>query len=187
VQACAEDELKLLGAQLERNLACAPTSSMGRLFDAVSSLAGVCHRVGYEAQAAIELEGLAVDRATDDAYEFGLSARGQFDPGPVLASVVRDVLDGVDPGLVGARFHQALVSVMVRIAEEIRTARGLSTVALSGGVFVNRLLLGASSRALTAAGFTVLRHRRVPPTDAGLALGQLAVAARRSKEEPGCV
>ncbi|HET6295553.1 MAG TPA: carbamoyltransferase HypF [Kribbella sp.] len=173
VQACSEEELALLRTQLERNLACAPTSSMGRLFDAVSSLAGVCHRAGYEAQAAIELEGLAAGHALDQPYEFTLS-----DPAPLLTAVVRDVLDGVDPGVVGARFHGGIVAAMVRTADLVRSRRGLTTVALSGGVFVNRLLLAASTRALSSAGFTVLRHRLVPPTDAGLALGQLAVAGR---------
>ncbi len=187
VQACA-DELGLLKVQLERNIACAPTSSMGRLFDAVSSLAGVCHRVGYEAQAAIELEGQAVDHPPDQAYEFGLGD-GLIDPGPVLAGVVRDVLAGLEPGVVGARFHQAVADLMVRVAVQVRASRGLSTVALSGGVFVNRLLLEASCRTLTGAGFTVLRHQRVPPTDAGIALGQLAVAARvlDRKEQGACV
>ncbi|TDU88587.1 hydrogenase maturation protein HypF [Kribbella voronezhensis] len=186
VKACTEQEL--LRVQLERDVACAPTSSMGRLFDAVSSLAGVCHRVGYEAQAAIELEGLAVDHPGEHGYEFAVGA-GMIDPEPVLAAVVRDVLDGVAAGVIGARFHQAVADVMVTTAEQVRAASGPDTVALSGGVFANRLLLSASTRALSAAGFEVLRPRRVPPTDAGLALGQLAVAARvpARKEQTACV
>jgi hydrogenase maturation protein HypF len=75
----------------------------------------------------------------------------------------------------------------VTLAERARVAEGLTTVALSGGVFVNAVLLSATTSALTDAGFTVLRHRRVPPTDAGLALGQLAVAARARKEGTACV
>jgi hydrogenase maturation protein HypF len=194
VAACTGQERALLQTQLERDIACAPTSSMGRLFDAVSSLAGVCQRVGYEAQAAIELEGLASTRLADcgPAYGFGLieGSPQQLDPAPVLASVVRDVLDGVDPGVVGARFHLAVVEAMVSVATGVRETTGLSTVALSGGVFVNRVLLSASIRALSGAGFSVLRHLRVPPTDAGIALGQLAVAARvppSKEEEQACV
>jgi hydrogenase maturation protein HypF len=186
VKACTEQEL--LRVQLERDIACAPTSSMGRLFDAVSSLAGVCHRVGYEAQAAIELEGLAAGRPEELGYEFSVRD-GVIDPAPVLAAVVRDVLAGVAAGVIGARFHRAVADVMVAIAKEVRAAAGLDTVALSGGVFVNRLLLSASTRGLSAAGFEVLRPCRVPPTDAGLALGQLAVAARvpPRKEQAACV
>jgi hydrogenase maturation protein HypF len=99
------------------------------------------------------------------------------------------VLAGVEPGVVGARFHRAVAELMVRVARQVRAKRGLATVALSGGVFVNRLLLEASERALAEAGFTVLRHRRVPPTDAGIALGQLAVAARvrAGREQTACV
>jgi hydrogenase maturation protein HypF len=185
VRACAEGELELLWAQLERDIACAPTSSMGRLFDAVSSLAGVCHRAGYEAQAAIELEGLVSSDRGLGGYEFAVTGE-EIDPAPVLAGVLYDVLAGVEPGVVSARFHQSLAELMVTLADRVRAAHGLTTVALSGGVFVNRMLLSATSRGLTGAGFTVLRHRRVPPTDAGLALGQLAVAARLPGRETSC-
>ena len=178
VAACSDAERELLAAQLDRNLACAPTSSMGRLFDAVSSLAGVCHRVGYEAQAAIELEGRALRIVPQGAYEFGPG----MDPAPVLAAVCRDVLAGVPATVVSARFHQAVADLVVSLALEVRAATNLGTVALSGGVFVNQLLLSATCRALAGAGFTVLRPCRVPPTDAGLALGQLAVAAGARKE-----
>ncbi|TCC28300.1 carbamoyltransferase HypF [Kribbella speibonae] len=186
VRACAGPELELLRTQLDKDIACAPTSSMGRLFDAVSSLAGVCHRAGYEAQAAIELEGLVSSDRELGGYEFAVTGE-EIDPAPVLAGVVHDVLAGVEPGVVSARFHQSLAELMVTLAVRVRAARGLTTVALSGGVFVNRVLLSATTRALTGAGFTVLRHRRVPPTDAGLALGQLAVAARRPGRETSCV
>ncbi|WP_198681643.1 carbamoyltransferase HypF [Kribbella rubisoli] len=175
VQACRE--LDLLEAQLDHDIACTPTSSMGRLFDAVSSLAGVCHRVGYEAQAAIELEGTASSDEGLGAYGFDVDGE-QIDPAPLLAAVVRDVLAGVPPSVMSARFHQGLAELMVTLAERARAAEGLTTVGLSGGVFVNKVLLSATTRALTGAGFAVLRHRRVPPTDAGIALGQLAVAAR---------
>ncbi|MGW6282468.1 carbamoyltransferase HypF [Kribbella sp. NPDC055071] len=176
VRACGRAELELLAVQLDRDIACAPTSSMGRLFDAVSSLAGVCHRAGYEAQAAIELEGLVSSDRGLGAYEFAVTGE-EIDPAPMLAAVVRDVLGGVGPDVVGARFHHGLAELMVTLADRVRADRGLTTVALSGGVFVNRVLLSATTRALTGAGFTVLRPHRVPPTDAGLALGQLAVAA----------
>ncbi|MEV5963407.1 carbamoyltransferase HypF [Kribbella sp. NPDC051952] len=176
VRACARAELELLAVQLDRDIACAPTSSMGRLFDAVSSLAGVCHRSGYEAQAAIELEGLVSSDRGLGRYEFAVTGE-EIDPAPMLAAVVRDVLGGVGPGVVSARFHQGLAELMVTLADRVRAVQGLNTVALSGGVFVNTVLLSATTRALTGAGFTVLRPRRVPPTDAGLALGQLVVAA----------
>ncbi|MGW2250015.1 carbamoyltransferase HypF [Kitasatospora sp. NPDC001660] len=183
VEACPEEELRLLGRQLERGLNCVPTSSTGRLFDAVSSLAGVCHRVGYEAQAAIELEAAAAEFGPAAGYAFGLADRADgwiAEPGPVLAGVVADVAAGVPVGLIAARFHAAVTDLVRRICAAARDRYGTTTVALSGGVFANALLSSACASGLGEDGFTVLRHRRVPPNDGGLALGQLMVAARSS-------
>ncbi|MGW6518246.1 carbamoyltransferase HypF [Streptomyces sp. NPDC054962] len=187
--ACPPDELRLLKRQLELGLHCVPTSSMGRLFDAVSSLTGVCHRAGYEAQAAVELEGAALAAPTGDreAYVFDLRALRhareegdavRADPAPVLAEIVSDLRAGVGPALVAARFHRAVTGLVHRICVRARERHGLDTVALTGGVFANTLLSSACSAALREDGFTVLRHRLVPPGDGGLALGQLMVAAR---------
>lgn len=183
VRACGAEELGLLERQLERRLNCAPTSSMGRLFDAVSSLAGVRQRAGYEAQAAIELEAAACAFTRTGSYAFGLSERAAgwtADPGPVLAAVVADVTAGAPAGLVAARFHGAVAELVRRICAAVRERHGTTTVALSGGVFANALLSSACASGLGEDGFTVLRHRRVPPNDGGLALGQLMVAARSS-------
>ncbi|WP_432032208.1 carbamoyltransferase HypF [Streptomyces antibioticus] len=181
--ACPADELRVLEKQLERNLNCVPTSSMGRLFDAVSSLAGVCHRSGYEAQAAVELEGAALRAAAGDtvAYTFALRPGRdtvRADPAPVLAAIVDDLRAGAGPELIAARFHRAVAGLVHRICGRARERHGLDTVALTGGVFANTLLSSACSTALRADGFTVLRHHRVPPGDGGLALGQLMVASR---------
>jgi hydrogenase maturation protein HypF len=177
VRACREDERRILLHQLETGLGCAPTSSMGRLFDAVSALAGVRQVVAYEAQAAIELEGISrgVDRGTT-VYTFGVDRRRSpavIDPGPVLAAVVADVRSGVTAGVIGARFHDAVAALVVELAETV--AHGRQTVALSGGVFQNALLLRLVTAALRERDFEVITHRLVPPNDGGLALGQLLV------------
>jgi len=186
------EERRLLERQLERGLNCVPTSSMGRLFDAVSSLAGVCHRVEYEAQAAMELENAALsdgaDAAADeqyDAYRFMLRADRRdpaapvvADPAPVLAAVAADVVAGVPAGSVARRFHRAVVGLVREVCAAARARTGIGTVALTGGVFCNALLTEGCSAVLRRDGFTVLRHRKVPPNDGGLALGQLIVAAR---------
>ncbi|WP_369032801.1 MULTISPECIES: carbamoyltransferase HypF [Streptomyces] len=185
--ACPPDELRLLERQLERGLNCVPTSSMGRLFDAVSSLAGVCHHAGYEAQAAVELEGAALHAPTEDttAYAFALREPEEYgggavraDPAPVLAAIVGDLRAGVEPALIAARFHRGVTGLVHQICVRARDRHGLDTVALTGGVFANTLLSSACAAALRADGFTVLRHHLVPPNDGGLALGQLMVAAR---------
>ncbi|MGW0710879.1 carbamoyltransferase HypF [Streptomyces sp. NPDC002643] len=191
--ACPPEELRLLERQLERGLNCVPTSSMGRLFDAVSSLAGVCHRAGYEAQAAVELEGAALRAPAEDtvAYTFALhtSQEGvgdgvvRADPAPVLAAIVDDLRAGVGPAAVAARFHRGVTGMVRRICGRARERHGVETVALTGGVFANTLLSSACAAALREDGFTVLRHHLVPPNDGGLALGQLMVAARATPHD----
>jgi hydrogenase maturation protein HypF len=181
----------MLSHQLRTGLACVPTSSMGRLFDAVSSLAGVCHEVGYEAQAAMELQALAEQALADHAdaepgsYPLPLLAPAsgraplEWDCGALVRAVVDDVRAGVSSPVIGVRFHRGVAAAVVRVALHARAAHGTAVVALSGGVFTNALLLSLTTRGLREAGFDVLRHRRVPANDGGLALGQVLVGAAR--------
>ncbi|MCW2558982.1 MAG: hydrogenase maturation protein HypF [Mycobacterium sp.] len=177
VQACPADERRALARQLENGLGCVPTSSMGRLFDAVSALIGVRQVVAYEAQAAIELEGIA--RTADGGarhYRFAVAAERPstvVDPEPVLAAIVSDLRGGVSRAVIGARFHRAVAELIVDLAGIDGPAA--HPVALSGGVFQNVLLLRLTLDRLRAKGFTALTHRSVPPNDGGLALGQLLV------------
>lgn len=185
-RACPTEELTVLERQLERSLNCVPTSSMGRLFDAVSSLAGICHHAGYEAQAAIELEAAALRApvtAEDERYTFRLGPRRDgvpltADPAPLLAAVAHDVLAGTSAAVVAARFHHAVARLVRAVCDRARSETGVETVALTGGVFANTVLSSACAQGLREDGFTVLRHRLIPPNDGGLALGQLVVAAR---------
>ncbi|MER5935375.1 carbamoyltransferase HypF [Streptomyces sp. NPDC002054] len=183
VAACPPGERRVLARQLDAGLNCVPTSSMGRLFDAVSSLGGVCHRSGYEAQAAIELEAAALTAPGATGYAFAISPAGPAsrdpltaDPAPLLAAAVADVRAGTPPPVVAARFHAAVAGLVHRICVLARERHGPDTVALTGGVFANVLLSEACAAALRRDGFTVLRHHRVPPNDGGLALGQLMIA-----------
>jgi hydrogenase maturation protein HypF len=175
VRACRDDELTLLDRQLETGVRCAPTSSMGRLFDAVASLAGICQRIGYDAQAAMELEALARPFDGAEGYRFGPG----LDPGPVVAAAAEDAASGTEPGLVAARFQQAVVALVADTARRLRDETGLRTVTLSGGVFLNAFLTHTCATVLTEDGFDVLRHHKVPASDAGIALGQVAVLAHR--------
>ncbi|WP_328394605.1 carbamoyltransferase HypF [Nocardia sp. NBC_00416] len=179
VRACPPDERAVLGHQFETGLGCVPTSSMGRLFDAVASLAGVRHTVDYEAQAAIELEGISRGGAADGTeYRFVVDSGvdpALIDAAPVIAAVVADTANGVAPAVIGARFHAALARLVLDTA--LVRAVPSDTVALSGGVFQNALLLSATRRLLGEHGFTVLTHHRLPPNDGGLAYGQVLAAA----------
>ncbi|WP_405620718.1 carbamoyltransferase HypF [Streptomyces sp. NBC_01508] len=186
VAACPARERDVLAHQLATDFGCVPTSSMGRLFDAVASLAGVRHEVAYEAEAAIALEGLARAAAGEpagSAYAFGVPGEPDTggpvvaDPGPVIRAVVADVRTGVPPELIAARFHAAVTALTVDLAELCRHRTGLGVVALGGGVFQNAVLLESTQRALRAKDFTVLRPVLLPPNDGGIAFGQLLVAA----------
>ncbi|MEV4611365.1 carbamoyltransferase HypF [Kitasatospora sp. NPDC049258] len=188
VAACPADELAALRVQLERGLNCVPSSGMGRLFDAVSALAGICQIAGYEAQAALELEAAALTRPDCGSYHFelrpgagGVDGELVAEPGPVIAAVVGDLRAGEPAAVVAARFHAAVAGLVLRLCEAARHRHDLETVALTGGVFANTVLSTACARGLRAAGFGVLRHRLVPPNDGGLALGQLMVAAARAR------
>ena len=154
------------------------TSSMGRLFDAVSSILGVRDIVNYEGQAAIELEGIA-DSHCAESYEFGLSrgnAGDEIDAQDVIRRAVADLLDGVPPAIVSARFHLSVARLIVAVAENVRSERKLNRVVLSGGVFQNLFLLERTCAMLTTKGFQVITHSGVPTNDGGISLGQAAVA-----------
>jgi hydrogenase maturation protein HypF len=100
------------------------------------------------------------------------------DPAPVLAAIAADLRAGACVQAVSARFHAAVADLVRRVCAAARARDGLDTVALTGGVFANTVLSAACARGLRQDGFTVLRHRLVPPNDGGLALGQLVIAAR---------
>jgi hydrogenase maturation protein HypF len=159
------------------------TSSAGRLFDAVAALLDVRDEVTYEGQAAIELEQL-VDLDETGRYTATVS---DDDVPQVLAvdlirSVVRDRASGVGRQTVAARFHRGVAGMIVEVCRRLRERHGLTTVALSGGVFQSPLLLERSVAGLTEAGFDVLTHHRVPPNDGGISLGQAVVAGARDRE-----
>ncbi|MDQ5814692.1 MAG: carbamoyltransferase HypF [Actinomycetota bacterium] len=154
-----------------------PTSSAGRLFDAVAAICGVRDVVTYEGQAAAELEQVA-DPAVDMAYDCPV-ALGIIDGVGLVRWVVEDLVAGVDVPTVAASFHNGLALGLARACEEVRRGTGLSTVALSGGAFQNVVLLTRAAAELETRGFEVLTHRRVPPNDGGLSLGQAVVAQQR--------
>jgi hydrogenase maturation protein HypF len=181
VQACPTNERRVLAHQLETGLGCVPTSSMGRLFDAVSSLVGVRHVVDYEAEAAIELESLARSFGAAEPYGFALTQEDgrpcTADAGPVVRAVVEDLRRRLPAAEIAARFHCAVATLVERLALQAREQTGIEVVALGGGVFANSLLLSTSLRLLESQGFTVLRPRLLPPNDGGIALGQILVGS----------
>ena len=178
VAACTATERGIIQRQLERGFNTVPTSSMGRLFDAVSSLIGLRHIVTYEGQAAIELEAVA-ENSIEAQYKFALSGTTpiQIDPAPVIRAIVADMHAKLAPEIISAKFHNGVADVIVQLSKAIQAKEGLNDVALSGGVFQNITLLTKTARQLHAEKFNVLTHRFVPPNDGGLALGQAIIGA----------
>ena len=189
VQAASPTERGVIRRQIERGLNSVPTSSMGRLFDAVAAIAGVRQTVTYEAQAAIELEMLA-DAEEKGAYEWELTTREanvengclEIGVGPVIRAVVADVQNGEPASVIAARFHNGVAEMVAQVCRALRDETGLNEVALSGGVWQNLTLLAKTLDLLSADGFTIFTHRVVPPNDGGLALGQAAVANHQRKD-----
>ncbi len=171
------DSWPVLSRMISRGLNSPLASSAGRLFDAVAALLGLCPRAAFEGQPAMALEAAA--SAGADPYPYAAGWQGQelvLDPLPTLGAMVHEVNAGTPAAVVASRFHETFAR-MLRDAAVLACKRtGLRTVALSGGTFQNRLLLERLCDLLDECGLRVLHHRRVPPNDGGLALGQAVVA-----------
>jgi hydrogenase maturation protein HypF len=183
-----QDELRVLAQMLRRDINTPVTTSAGRLFDGIAALLGLSRHVAFEGQAAMQLEWAADPTVTQaypvewyraDAQEETGSGVGAFplvlDWRSLVEMAVTDVQRGTSPGVMAARFHNALVESIAVVAHSVGTPR----VALTGGCFQNRLLVERAAARLGEAGFDVLLHRQVPPGDGGISLGQVAVAAVR--------
>jgi len=172
-------ELEIIKQQLKRKINSPMTSSAGRLFDAVSALVGVRGEIDYEAQAAIELEMLASDAMNAKAYPFVINSEegiGVVGLRELLSALVRDVKDKVPPPEISLKFHNTIAEITAEMCKSIAKESKIKRVALSGGVFQNRLLLRLTMAALQKEGFDVLTHRLVPPNDGGVSLGQAVIA-----------
>jgi hydrogenase maturation protein HypF len=185
VRQAGERNVRLIARLIASRLNTPPTSSAGRLFDAVAALVGVpgSRRVTYEGQAAVELE-LAASGLVRQGYPFCLRPSGAgwvVETRDIIRGVVDDLLAGRLVGEIAARFHRTMADLVVAACAQVREAGAPGTVALSGGTFQNRLLLEWTAELLSEKGFLVYRHRRVPTNDGGLSLGQAVLADRLFK------
>jgi hydrogenase maturation protein HypF len=175
----SREKVRIVVRMLERNINTPLTSSCGRVFDAVSCLAGLRSAINYEGQAAIELEqAMEDDRGR---YEGAIVREGGkyiLDSLPMIDQVVRDVRSGVSPGVLSARFHNGVVALLSEAARLVSEDTGLKQIALSGGVMQNAYLFENVVTALLERGFKVFSHVEVPANDACIALGQAYVAAQ---------
>jgi hydrogenase maturation protein HypF len=175
-------ELDIIKQQLRRGINCPLTSSAGRLFDAVSALVGVREEIDYEAQAAIELEMLApneVDGLELKAYPFSIIEHQGVKVvklGKLFSMIVQDVKNRVSIPIISLKFHNTVAQIIARMCKLIARESGITQVALSGGVFQNRLLLKLTTTTLQREDFRVLTHHLVPCNDGGISLGQAVIA-----------
>jgi hydrogenase maturation protein HypF len=157
------------------------TSSMGRLFDAISSLLSIRDEVHYEGQAAIELEMIA-DRGVKEGYPFQNHEEEVpmvIDPAEMIRGIVRDLIDGVPSSKISGKFHRTISRMIIETCETIRSKEKLNRVVLGGGVFQNIFLLSLVTEDLKRSGFDVYTHHLVPPNDGGISLGQAVIAHMR--------
>lgn len=176
--------------QLETRLNATSTSSLGRLFDAVAGITGVCIENACEGQAAATLERIAKSPGPSAySYEFYPPRHGQdgqFDvPGildwrPMFRQIVSDARRGVAAGEISARFHETLIEMFTEAATWAAVATGVPRAVLSGGCFLNQVLRRGLAARLPDRGLQVGTHQRVPTGDAGLSLGQAIVAAHKA-------
>lgn len=182
-------EAGLIAGQVDRRLNTPLTSSAGRLFDAVSALAGVRFEVDYDAQAAIELEACAWEAQGETGrYPYTVARESglwvvQWQE--LFAAVLSDLRGQVATPIIARKFHNTLAEMTAAVCGRIAAERNIGRVVLSGGVFANRLLSRLVSTALGEAGLEVLTHREVPGNDGGISLGQAVVAHFKAREEKG--
>ncbi|MHB1000014.1 MAG: carbamoyltransferase HypF [Armatimonadota bacterium] len=181
----SSNEVGIVRSQFSRRINSPLTSSMGRLFDAVSALLGICSSVTYEGQAAIELEKAAFCKI-DHIYKYELIADSDgkldIDVAPLICDIVDNIRHGIGVDIISGRFHCTIADIILQVCKSQREIYGLNKVVLSGGVFQNSLLLERSIDCLSVAGFEVFRHGIIPPNDGGISIGQALIATARYKK-----
>ena len=167
--------------QLSQNINTPLCSSIGRLFDGISALLGICRRASYEGQAAVLLEARAKENVTETLPYAILSGTGRllFDERPLVRALCLLLEEGAGPDELAARFMNTLAAMAAELARRIREAEPFEQIVLSGGSFQNLYILKRLEAALKNDGFRVYHHHRVSPNDEGICLGQLAVGAAR--------
>ena len=175
----------ILKRAIEKKINTPWTSSMGRLFDAISCLLSIRDEVHYEGQAAIELEMIA-EPGLDGEYRFLLKKDKPtvIDTIEIIRGVVYDLLEGISPSRISEKFHRTIARMIIDTCESLRLEEGLNRVVLSGGVFQNMTLLSLVTRGLKRSGFEVYTHHAVPPNDGGISLGQAVIGHMKLFQSP---
>jgi len=179
------EKWKAIKIMLDKKINSPLTSSMGRLFDAISSLVGIRNKITYLGQAAIELE-MSIGEEEKGSYHFDIERDEEIyiiDPAPVISSVVQDLIKGIEPSIIATRFHRGLVEMIIEVSNLIREETSLNEVALSGGVLLNLFIRKFATQRLREEGFFVYNHSKIPPNDGGISVGQVAIAESKFSQK----
>lgn len=181
------NKANILLKMIEKNINCIETSSMGRFFDAISSIIDVCQKITYEGQASMELEALinnSENNTDSTSYNYKIVDKDDvliIDTIPIINEIISDLKMGTSKNIISQRFHNTVISFSVDTCKRLREFHGINDVALSGGVFQNNYIFIGIINALEVEGFNVYSHSIVPTNDGGLSLGQLVIANERLK------
>ncbi|MFC1734165.1 carbamoyltransferase HypF [candidate division KSB1 bacterium] len=176
-----KEKIDFVTTAIEKKLNTPLTSSSGRLFDAVSSIIGLCHYNTFEAEGPIRLESI-IDKRCNENYKYKIAKTIVLDD--MIRGIVKDMINGILKEVISAKFHNTLISVIFDVVNQIHTTHKINKVVLSGGTFQNRYLLGKLELLLKEK-LDVYSNEKIPTNDGGIALGQLLIAAKRRKS--GCV
>jgi hydrogenase maturation protein HypF len=181
-----ENEVDLVFQMIERSVNSPMTSSCGRLFDAVAAACGLRYKVGYEGQAAMQLEALldSLDQTLENFYTFKIEENeeiDQIDWKPMFISLQKDLQNGLPVAEISWKFHKGLVEILLKLALKYRKEYNLNRIVLSGGCFQNKFLSESMIARLAQNKFEVFYHTLVPPNDGGLSLGQAYIGTNKIK------
>lgn len=174
----------LFGKTIKNKINTINSSSMGRFFDAVSSLCDIRHTITYEGQASIELEAL-IEEASDDCYEYGIEELFPMlivDTSKIITDIIKDLLSNLPSKIISAKFHNTIVSFSKEMCIKLRNKYNINSICLSGGVFQNSYLLNNLYKNLIHEGFKVYTHSKIPTNDGGISYGQLIIASSMCEE-----
>jgi hydrogenase maturation protein HypF len=179
-----KNRLLMISEQLEKDVNCVESSSMGRVFDAIASMLGLGSYNHFDAQLPMALEAIIADDI-EDQYEFDLIETAdkplQLDLGKMLRQIIDDIHNDRPAATISAMFHNTIAAALLQMAKAARESTKRNSVALSGGVFCNRYLANRLIKQLKQNGFSILLHQNVPSNDGGISLGQAAIAARLTR------
>lgn len=180
VSYCSEMEKSVINKQITNKINMVYTSSLGRLFDAVASLIGVCHEITYEGQAAIELENI-VEQTCGEVYEISY-VEPMIPLKDFFLQIISDLSKNIPNSIISAKFHNTVAQISLDICKMIRSESNVQEIALSGGVWQNKYLFEKTRDLLDKNRFTVFCHHLLPTNDGCISYGQAVVLGALTKE-----